>query len=74
MERKEQIGFGFPVACARHPDRAEIISEPGQLPSIAPLGMSEHTALPTPYLHPLQVAVYFHAKPSFHVDISANYW
>ncbi|KAF9780977.1 hypothetical protein BJ322DRAFT_1011491 [Thelephora terrestris] len=38
MERKEQIGFGFPVACARHPDRAEIISEPGQLPSVAPLG------------------------------------
>jgi len=39
MEKKGQIGFGFPIVCSRHPDEVKLISEPGQLPKIAPLGM-----------------------------------
>ena len=41
MEREEQIGFGFPIVCARHPDQVKIISEPGQLPKVAPLGTND---------------------------------
>jgi hypothetical protein len=41
MERGEQICFGFPIVCARHPDQVKIISEPGQLPKVAPLGMGD---------------------------------
>ena len=45
MEKKGQIGFGFPAVCARHPEQIKLISEPGQLPQIAPLGMSKHYAV-----------------------------
>ena len=39
MEKEGQIGFGFPIVCARHPEQVKTISEPGQLPKVAPLGM-----------------------------------
>lgn len=39
MEKHGQIGFGFPIICSRHPDQVKIISEPGQLPKVAPMGM-----------------------------------
>lgn len=42
MEKEDQIGFGFPIVCARHPEQVKIISEPGQLPKVAPLGMSKN--------------------------------
>ena len=42
MEKQGQIGFGFPIVCARHPDQVKIISEPGQLPKVAPLGTIEN--------------------------------
>ena len=72
MEKMGQVGFGFPIACARHPDRAEIISEPGQLPSVAPLGRGGDRVTII-VLTSLQVAVYFHADSNFLVDISAHY-
>jgi hypothetical protein len=51
MEKEGQIGYGFPIVCPRHPEQVKIVSEPGQLPKIAPLGMGRNT-LSTPYLHP----------------------
>jgi len=42
MEKNGQIGFGFPIVCARHPEQVKLISEPGQLPKIAPLGMDSN--------------------------------
>ena len=42
MEKLDQIGFGFPVVCARHPEQVQNISKPGQLPKIAPLGMGRN--------------------------------
>ena len=41
MEKQGQIGFGFPTICARHPEQVRLISEPGQLETIAPLGMGK---------------------------------
>ena len=41
MEKEGQIGFGFPIVCERHPDQVKLVSEPGQLPKIAPLGMDK---------------------------------
>lgn len=38
MEVNEQIGFGFPICCPRHPDERNIITTPGQLPVKAPEG------------------------------------
>ena len=45
MEKAGQIGFGFPVVCARHPEQIKLISEPGKLPKIAPLGMGKHQTI-----------------------------
>jgi hypothetical protein len=42
MEKRGQIGPGFPIACGRHPDQVKMISAPGQLPKVAPLGMSKN--------------------------------
>ena len=42
MEKEGQIAFGFPVVCARHPEQVKHISEPGQLPKIAPMGMGNN--------------------------------
>ena len=55
MEKNGQIGFGFPVVCARHPEQIKLISEPGQLPKIAPLGMDWNLAIGA-LLTPRQVA------------------
>jgi hypothetical protein len=54
MEKKDQIGFGFPIVCARHPEQVKLISQPGQLAKVAPLGMSEKQAIIplVPYSHP----------------------
>ncbi|KAK0433784.1 hypothetical protein EV421DRAFT_1718181 [Armillaria borealis] len=38
MEQRDQIGFGFPVICPRHPEQRSIITEPGQLSVVAPEG------------------------------------
>ena len=45
MEKEGQIGFGFPIVCPRHPDKGEVVSEPGRLPKIAPLGMGINSVL-----------------------------
>ena len=41
MEREGQIGYGFPIVCPRHPDQVKLISEPGQMQKVAPLGTSK---------------------------------
>lgn len=38
MEEKEQIGYGLPIICQRHPEQKFIIEEPGQLSQKAPEG------------------------------------
>ncbi|KAI0056438.1 hypothetical protein BV25DRAFT_1872764 [Artomyces pyxidatus] len=38
MEELEQIGYGFPIVCPRHPETRNIITEPGQLAVRAPEG------------------------------------
>ena len=73
MEKKGQIGFGFPIVCARHPDRAKIISGPGQLPEVAPLGVCEEYLIDT-LLTILQVAACFLAGSSFLAGTSAHCW
>jgi len=63
MDKGGQIGFGFPIVCARHPDQVKIISEPGQLSKFAPLGMSENYATGA-LLTSRQVVAYFRASSS----------
>lgn len=38
LEQEGHIGDAFPVACHRHPDAIQYISEPGTLPRFAPDG------------------------------------
>ena len=52
MEKEGQIGFGFPIVCPRHPGKAKIVSEPKQLPKIAPLGTGKSYAFVAPYSRP----------------------
>ena len=73
MEKEGQIGFGFPIVCARHPEQVQNISEPGQLPKIAPLGMDRNYAINV-LLTPGQVAAYFRASSSFPAGILADLW
>lgn len=73
MEKQGQIGFGFPIVCTRHPDQTKIITKPGQLPKIAPLGMSKDYATNT-LLTLRQADVCPLAGSGFPVDILANHW
>ena len=73
MEKKGQICFGFPIACAQHPEQVRNVSEPGQLPRIAPLGMSKEYAVNALFT-PRQVAVCFHAGSNFPAGIRADLW
>ncbi|KAK1220258.1 hypothetical protein PQX77_016994 [Marasmius sp. AFHP31] len=43
MEAKDQIGFGLPISCPRHPDQTAIITEPGELSQRAPEGGSTNS-------------------------------
>ncbi len=43
MDQRDQIGFGFPVICPRHPDQRNVINAPGQLSVVAPEGEQLHT-------------------------------
>ncbi|KAF8263570.1 hypothetical protein EI94DRAFT_1772886 [Lactarius quietus] len=38
MEKEDQLGYGFPIICPRHPNARQIISMPGQIPLHAPEG------------------------------------
>ncbi|RDX40863.1 hypothetical protein OH76DRAFT_1412593 [Lentinus brumalis] len=38
MENRDQIGTAFPIICPRHPEQVNLISKPGQLPIVAPVG------------------------------------
>ncbi|KAH9052543.1 hypothetical protein EDB87DRAFT_1570453 [Lactarius vividus] len=38
MEKEDQLGYGFPIVCPRHPQTRQLISMPGQLPTHAPDG------------------------------------
>jgi hypothetical protein len=46
LEEKGLVGPALPIACHRHPDAVEYVSEPGQLPQIAPDGLFCCEALP----------------------------
>jgi hypothetical protein len=38
LEEKGLVGSALPIVCHRHPDATKYVSEPGQLPQIAPDG------------------------------------
>lgn len=38
LQERDAIGDGIPVACHRHPDATEYVSEPGRLSRLAPDG------------------------------------
>ncbi|KIJ51765.1 hypothetical protein M422DRAFT_203039 [Sphaerobolus stellatus SS14] len=38
LEEHQQIGIGFPIRCARHPEQVQMISQPGELNRYAPEG------------------------------------
>ncbi|KAI0313808.1 hypothetical protein OF83DRAFT_1248643 [Amylostereum chailletii] len=38
METHDQIGYGFPIVCPRHPDRKIVVTKPGQLSTQSPEG------------------------------------
>lgn len=38
LEANGNIGPALPISCYRHQDKKEYVSEPGQLPQIAPDG------------------------------------
>ncbi|RPD60417.1 hypothetical protein L226DRAFT_469457 [Lentinus tigrinus ALCF2SS1-7] len=38
MENRDQIGTAFPIICPRHPEQVNLISKPGELPIVAPVG------------------------------------
>jgi hypothetical protein len=38
LQREDAIGDAFPIACHRHQDTVEYVSEPGKLPRVAPDG------------------------------------
>ncbi|KAH9923478.1 uncharacterized protein BXZ73DRAFT_50943 [Epithele typhae] len=38
MEENDQIGSAFPIICPRHPEEVNFISQPAELPRVAPVG------------------------------------
>ena len=46
LEEKGLVGSALPIVCHRHPDATKYVSEPGQLPQIAPDGSFCRKALP----------------------------
>jgi hypothetical protein len=38
LEQNDALGSAFPIVCQRHPDTIKYVSEPGQLPRLAPDG------------------------------------
>lgn len=46
LEGKGLVGSALPIVCHRHSDVAKYVSEPGQLPQIAPDGSFCRKALP----------------------------
>ncbi|KAH8976901.1 hypothetical protein EDB92DRAFT_1938185 [Lactarius akahatsu] len=38
MEKEDQLDYGFPIVCPRHPQSRQLISKPGQLPTHSPKG------------------------------------
>ena len=50
LEEKGLVGSALPIVCHRHSDVTKYVSEPGQLPQIAPDGPFCHKALPVTIL------------------------
>ena len=46
LEEKGLVGPALPITCHRHPDVVTYVSEPGQLPQIAPDGSLYYKNLP----------------------------
>lgn len=38
MEARDQIGSALPIICPRHPEKAKLITKPGEIPLYAPAG------------------------------------
>ncbi|KAI9445928.1 hypothetical protein H4582DRAFT_1843136 [Lactarius indigo] len=38
MEKEDQLGYGFPIVCQRHPHTRHLITKPGKIPTHAPEG------------------------------------
>ncbi|KAH9959727.1 hypothetical protein BJV74DRAFT_872502 [Russula compacta] len=38
MENEDQIGYEIPIICPRHPTTRQLVSKPGELPTLAPEG------------------------------------
>lgn len=45
LEEKDLVGPALPIVCHRHSDAVNYVSEPGQLPQIAPDGLFRHRLL-----------------------------
>jgi hypothetical protein len=46
LEEKDLVGPALPIVCHRHPNEVKYVSEPGQLPQIAPDGLFCRKAFP----------------------------
>ncbi|KAH9007625.1 hypothetical protein EDB83DRAFT_2236280 [Lactarius deliciosus] len=38
MEKEDQLGYGLPIVCPRHPKTSQLVTKPGQIPTHAPEG------------------------------------
>lgn len=38
MENEGQLDYAFPIVCPRHPEAKQLVSKPGELPTLAPEG------------------------------------
>lgn len=65
LEKDEAVGAAFPVICNQHPDTVHPVSEPGQLPRIAPDGEYDVPMEESPefHLHSYQAVACDHAEP-----------
>ena len=42
LQEIDAVGTALPIACHQHPDAVQYVSQPGQLPQIAPDGKLKH--------------------------------
>ena len=72
LRKRDCLGTAFPVACQRHPQTVEHISKPGQLPRIAPDGLSMTSTLIGPLVDVRQVVAFCSATHGSRVVTCAH--
>ena len=73
LEEKGFVGSALPIVCHRHPEVAKYVSEPGQLPLIAPDGSLSRKAFPVIILNSVSKGDVLNlAKVASIVDISVR--